>query len=149
MRAVTRRIFSDRIETHGDGAVRTISYFNPDTINRWFDSHNVFHTGYGQGQNLMDHVTDFTNNLSVTERHEYDWTRMFQTPTKITDMRGNVTQQTWKLFLVTSPKKPIPTLIINPGPIPTRPTPIMSPPLQTNLGMLLLFCGKQLINRQA
>jgi RHS repeat-associated protein len=67
-----------RIHTRGDGGVRTISYWNPTT---------------DYGQNLVDHITDFTNNLNQTERHEYDWTRYSQTPIKITDMRGKVTLQ--------------------------------------------------------
>ena len=67
-----------RKETRGDGAVRTISYFNPTT---------------GHGQTLVDHFTDFTNNLSKIERHEYDWRHYFPTPIKITDARQNVTEQ--------------------------------------------------------
>ncbi len=30
----------------------------------------------------------------MTERDEYDWTHYFHTPIKITDTRGNVTNQT-------------------------------------------------------
>ncbi|HEY2614283.1 MAG TPA: hypothetical protein VGI42_01120, partial [Chthoniobacterales bacterium] len=62
-----------RIQTRGDGCVRTLSYWNNTT---------------GRGQNLIDHFTDWTNNANMTERHEYDWTHYFTTPIKITDMRG-------------------------------------------------------------
>jgi hypothetical protein len=67
-----------RKETRGDGTIRTISYFNPTT---------------GHGQTLVDHFTDYTNNPNQVERHEYDWGHYFQTPTRITDARGNVTLQ--------------------------------------------------------
>lgn len=71
-----------RKETRGDGATRTFSYYNPSKPIA------------SRGQMLVDHFTDFTNNLNQTERREYDWTHLFQTPTKITDMRQNVTLQT-------------------------------------------------------
>lgn len=68
-----------RIQIRGDGMKRTISYFSNAT---------------GRGQNLVDRVTDWTNNPNIYERREYDWTNYFQTPIKITDMNKRVTTQT-------------------------------------------------------
>ncbi|PZR78075.1 MAG: hypothetical protein DLM52_03385, partial [Chthoniobacterales bacterium] len=68
-----------RKQTRGDGYIRSISYFNDTT---------------GRGQIQVDSATDWTNNPNIVERREYDWTHYFQTPTKITDMNGHLTQQT-------------------------------------------------------
>ena len=68
-----------RLQSTGDGGLRTISYFNATL---------------GHGQTLADHFTDFTNELTKTERHEYDWDHYFQTPIKITDARQKFTVQT-------------------------------------------------------
>lgn len=72
-----------RQETRGDGPVRTMSYLNSTT---------------GNGQPFVDHLTDFKNDLSKVERYEYQLgnstQNQFQTPTKITDARHNVTEQT-------------------------------------------------------
>jgi RHS repeat-associated protein len=74
-----------RKETRGDGAVRTISYLNSST---------------GNGQALVDHLTDFKNDPTKLERYEYQLgnvtqnQKQFQTPTKITDARGKITDQT-------------------------------------------------------
>lgn len=83
----------DRIHTRGDGFVRTISYFNPDTVFKYYDSTSHLRTRQGYGQMFADHVTDWTNS-TVMERLLYDWTHYFQTPTSITDMNLHVTLQT-------------------------------------------------------
>jgi hypothetical protein len=80
-----------RQETRGDGAVRTISYWNPTAVYMRYNG-----TGYqqvvGGGQTLVDHFTDYTNDLTKAERHEYGWGQtQFQTPIKITDALQNVT----------------------------------------------------------
>ncbi|MFL6519612.1 MAG: RHS repeat-associated core domain-containing protein [Chthoniobacterales bacterium] len=83
-----------RQETRGDGAVRTISYWNPTAVYMRYNG-----TGYqqvvGGGQTLVDHFTDYKNDLTQAERHEYGWGQtQFQTPIKITDALQNVTLQT-------------------------------------------------------
>ena len=92
--------FYTRRETRGDGAVRTISYFNPTTVYSYIDTTtSTMRQGVGRGQTLVDHFTDYTNNSNQVERHEYDWGHYFQTPTKVTDPRGNVTSQTLEPLL--------------------------------------------------
>ena len=85
-----------RLQTRGDGPTRTISYFNPTMVFTYIDGSPQ--QGVGRGQNVMDHLTDFTNNPAQTERHEYEWDQSqalkFQTPTKITDALGHITSQT-------------------------------------------------------
>ena len=85
-----------RLQTRGDGPTRTISYFNPTMVFTYIDGWPQ--QGVGRGQNVMDHLTDFTNNPAQTERHEYEWDQYqalkFQTPTKITDALGHITSQT-------------------------------------------------------
>lgn len=87
-----------RVQTRGDGAARTLSWFNPTKAFTYFYNGQQYH-GVGQGQMLVDPFTDFFNNTNIIETDQYDWTHYFQTPTSITDTNNHTTTQTLETTL--------------------------------------------------
>ncbi len=86
--------WSTRQHTRGDGAVRTLSWWNPTKTFIYYDANLNKHTGTGEYQLFVDHFTDFFNDTTKIETDTYDWTHYFPTPLTITDTNGHVTNQT-------------------------------------------------------
>ena len=106
--------FWTRQETRGDGAIRTISYFNHDS---------------GAGQMYVDSVTDYTNNPNQIERRLYDSRPAISTqrPSQSRICAGIRPRRHSSRFWGTLRNRHIPILSTVPGPILIQPIPITWP----------------------